>query len=682
MRRPPLNVIDFYKSLWIRAFCQLNNGILLKSLFLYFFLSLLFLPQLAQSETPIVIDDLNTFKVFRGKFVDHLEDPTGKLTIREIASPAFRKRFVPGVDNRVAGTSNVNSSWWLRITIIDSTVDKHVLFELFDFRIDNFEIYVPYQESFKVYKGGSTLPFEERGHIHKNYVFDLYHPRTVPVTIYVKLKTNEPVSFIGAIRTCDRLIHYASLEYFLLSLFYGITIAMMLYNLFLFLVLRDWTYLFYILYVFSIAVYTLCQDGLGFQFLWPDYPLLNDYVGPLALYFIIVCGLLYARSFLNIKRTMPLMDKGLLLIIAIRTLVFIAWIFYPSLSYLVWIDLVPFVFVYVCGILSWYRGYSTARFYVLAFTMFFFGFTIYTLQHFNIITPQPLTVYSLYLGVLCEMLLLSLALADRIKMLIQDKESAQRNIIGKLQENDWLKDQLNKELERKVLERTREFDHFVYRSSHDIKGPLKSIIGLTSVGLKDVDDVVARKYFEHILKSSRRLDSAIDHLSKLMELRESEFKISKVDFQGIIKEVYSGFLQAPGQKRLNLKINYNSTIDFYSDEKLIYSIFYNLIENAIKFRDDKKKESYLEISIKVKKEFAYIVLKDNGLGIDRVSQEKVFDMFYKINPESPGPGLGLYMIKISIDRLSGTIRVNSKEGQGTTMKLALKNSPIEKPILS
>ena len=627
-----------------------------------------------------MIDDQNTFKVFRGKYVDYLEDPSGKLSIKEISSASFQQKFRLGKGEVVSGTSNKNSIWWLRLAFLDSTKDNHVLFELFDFRIDYFEIYVPFQDSFKIYKGGSKLPFEKRGHIHKNYIYDLPHTKGLPITIYVMIKADEPVSFIGAVRTCDRLIEYATTEYFLLALFYGITVAMILYNLFLFLVLRDWTYLFYILYVLSIGIYTLCQDGLGFQYLWPDYPVINDYLSTLSLYFIIVCGLLYARSFLNTKSTMPLWDKGLMIIIALRSIIFIAWIFYPSLGYIAWIDLVPFIYVYVCGIVSWYKGYSTARFYVLAFTMFFCGFTVYTLQHFNIITPQPITVYSFYFGVLCEMLLLSLALADRIKMLIQYKEIAQRDIIGKLQENDWLKDQLNKELERKVLERTREFDHFVYRSSHDIKGPLKSIIGLTSVGLKDVNDVVARKYFEHILKSSKRLDSAMDHLSKLMELRESEFKISKIDFLIIIKEVYSSFLQAPGQKRVNLKINYHSDIDFYSDEKLIYSIFYNLIENAIKFRDDKKKDPYLEISIKVRKSFAYIVLKDNGLGIDSVSQDKVFDMFYKINPDSPGPGLGLYMIKISIDRLDGTIRVSSKEGQGTTMKLALKNSLEEKKM--
>src|SRR5690606_31320284 len=126
--------------------------------------------------------------------------------------------------------------------------------------------------------------------------------------------------------------------------------------------------------------------------------------------------------------------------------------------------------------------------------------------------------YSFNIGVLGEMIMLSLALAERFKLLTHDKHRAQRETIKQLKEKEIIVQRSNKELEKKVLERTKaleeknkELDSFVYRSSHDIKGPLKSIIGASSLAMMEVDNGLAINYFGHILRSSQQLDRVVDH---------------------------------------------------------------------------------------------------------------------------------------------------------------------------
>ncbi|HXA02973.1 MAG TPA: sensor histidine kinase, partial [Cytophagaceae bacterium] len=423
------------------------------------------------------------------------------------------------------------------------------------------------------------------------------------------------------------------------------------------------------------------QDGIGFQYIWPDYPPLNAYGPAIAIYCMVVWMLLYAQSFLETRIHAPFIHKVIYGILILRTIIFLVGIFVDlHIIYNTAIDLVPLAIIYYAGILTWVRGYRPARFYVFAFTVLFIGFIVSSLQQFFIISHNVFTVYSYNLGVFGEMILLSLALADRIKILRKDKEQAQQETILQLTENEALKDKLNKDLEDKVSERTQELkekneqlDTFVYKASHDIKGPLKSIIGLTTVGKMDLPDEKTQVYFDQILKSTNKLDNLLTELLNLTRVKQLKVEKAKFNFKHTVNEVLKSFEHAPNYSRMQFDIHVDQLGDFYTDENMAYSVVQNMIENAIKYMDLRKQNNYLKIDIRTDMNSARMEFEDNGLGIPDDLQPRIFDMFFKVNSGSAGSGLGLHITKISVEKLGGRTELKSKVGIGTTFIVTLKN---------
>lgn len=236
----------------------------------------------------------------------------------------------------------------------------------------------------------------------------------------------------------------------------------------------------------------------------------------------------------------------------------------------------------------------------------------------------------------------------------------------------------NKVLERIIEERTKELkvsneqlEAFVYKASHDIKGPLKSIIGLTALGKKEVDDPVAIEYFNHILKSTKKLDKLLMELLQLARVKRAVVKKEKVKFENLIQDAISHFKHFPDFDKIKIEVEVFQPKDFYSDRNLIYSIIQNLIENPIKYQDKRKEERFLKISVAVSEKAAYLIFEDNGMGIPEQYHEKVFDMFFKVNEGSNGTGLGLYLVRTTVEKLKGHISLISEEGQGTSFYVEL-----------
>jgi two-component system sensor histidine kinase ChiS len=282
-----------------------------------------------------------------------------------------------------------------------------------------------------------------------------------------------------------------------------------------------------------------------------------------------------------------------------------------------------------------------------------------TFIEITIIPPWWKTWWFFSLEVASSILLLFLLYWWRIKN-IRHKNRLLEDIIRRRTE------ELNESNER--------LETFIYKASHDIKGPLKSIIGLTTVGEKDVKDPVALNYFQHILKSTRKLDVLLTDLLQLTKVKQIVLQKEKINFKEMIAESMSSFEHLPGFEKMKFTVDINQTSDFYTDKKLLSSIIQNLIENPIKYKDTLKDECKLHVKINVNTEKSEMIFEDNGLGIPEELQTKVFDMFFKVNDNSFGTGLGLYIVKTSVEKLGGSIRLESKAGVGSTFYLRFNNS--------
>jgi len=230
-----------------------------------------------------------------------------------------------------------------------------------------------------------------------------------------------------------------------------------------------------------------------------------------------------------------------------------------------------------------------------------------------------------------------------------------------------------KTAEAKLKSINQELNTFVYKSSHDLKGPLASIKGLTSIARDEVTDEAGIRYFGLIAQSTDRLDQILTDLLETVKLKETTVTTEKIDLNALIKDVLNSLEHGPDFGRVSFRLNITPNLFIYSDKKILTSVMQNLIDNGVKYRRHGLDNSFVSISIADSKTGINIKMEDNGMGIPEDIQDKVFDMFYRGHSESKGTGLGLYIVKNAVEKLGGTIELQSKVGEGTIFTIFLPN---------
>jgi signal transduction histidine kinase len=575
--------------------------------------------------------------------------------------------------------SSRNDMWAYFEVVNESNVSQTWLLELYDLHIDSYDIYVLKNDSLQNhFVGGDMFPFATKKINHKNFIHQIQFQKGIVYKVYIRIQSKQAVALNGVIRTYQNLLSYSNTEYMLLSIFYGIIGLMGIYSICIYIGTFEKMYLYFTMYILSIAWYSLSNDGLGYQYIWSNR-IFNDYSQSAAVTSISIFSLLYSATFLQLKRISKKYCNAIKIIVAARFLVFVVGvIFYEPIIYLYQVDIGILILVFALGIYSYSNGFKAARFFILAYTALFIGFTTNLLMVLGLIGNNYITVYGLNFGAIAQLFLFSIAVADRLRIIMRETKNTQTGIIMQLKENHDLKDKLTRELEDKVKERTKELefknqqlDAFVYKASHDIKGPLKSIIGLAKLGLIDIKDEHAREYFLHIEKSSQRLDHLVEDLLEVAKIKNTITEEKVIDFEKIIEDVKESFINIPKFAEFYIDVSIKQDRDFYSDEKMIYSIFQNLVENAFNYRDTNKKKSILMIRIEVDKQKSVIEFADNGIGINKDLKDKVFDMFFRASDISGGTGLGLYLVKMAVNKIGGRIQVQTEVNKGTSFSIVI-----------
>lgn len=256
---------------------------------------------------------------------------------------------------------------------------------------------------------------------------------------------------------------------------------------------------------------------------------------------------------------------------------------------------------------------------------------------------------------------------------IHDKHEAPTGAMATLADITSLK---NTEEQLKAI--NQDLNTFVYKSSHDLKGPLSSIMGLTALANKEITDERALNYINMISQGAGRLDNILSDLLETIRIKEGEVTLSEIEFEPIIEEVLRSLGHYENFGRLDIQTSIRLTDKFYADKKILTSVMQNLFENAIKYQDTAKEHSYVKLDISTENGYIWIIIKDNGLGIPEHAQDKIFNMFYRANLSSKGTGLGLYIVRSAIEKLGGRIEMKSQEGAGTEFYIKLpKNSSAE-----
>ena len=229
-----------------------------------------------------------------------------------------------------------------------------------------------------------------------------------------------------------------------------------------------------------------------------------------------------------------------------------------------------------------------------------------------------------------------------------------------------------KKVEEELKVRNTELDNFVYKVSHDLRAPLSSILGLVNLAKLPGNTDNPMDYIDIIGDKVEHLDHFIGDVLSHSKNLKMEVSISNVNFAQIIDRTFSELSYLEGAKEIIRNIKIEGT-DFYNDPWRISEILRNLISNSIKYRRFDSKTSEISVKILTDNLRTEISFADNGIGIDEVSLNKIFEMFYRATEQSDGSGIGLYIVKNAVDKLGGQITVFSKLGEGTRFTLILPN---------
>jgi signal transduction histidine kinase len=220
----------------------------------------------------------------------------------------------------------------------------------------------------------------------------------------------------------------------------------------------------------------------------------------------------------------------------------------------------------------------------------------------------------------------------------------------------------------------KELDSFVYSVSHNIRAPLMSVLGLLNLARMDENEHDALiSYFGMMEASIHKLDHTLKEILDYSRNARSDIRAEPVSIRELIEDGFERLKYMKGSDQIRLDLEIDARAPFYSDAYRLTVILNNLISNAIKYRDTNKKQSFIHIRVQVTEASLQIHFEDNGIGVLPELTEKIFQMFFRATERSEGAGLGLYIVKETVNKLNGVITISSRPGLGTAFEIEIPN---------
>lgn len=241
--------------------------------------------------------------------------------------------------------------------------------------------------------------------------------------------------------------------------------------------------------------------------------------------------------------------------------------------------------------------------------------------------------------------------------------------------NRQAQEEILRQQNEQLIKINKELDSFVYSVSHDLRSPLSSILGLINVakleGFKDPQ--MLNTYFEMIERSILKLDETIKEILDYSRNARGELAIEEIDLEKMIQNAFNQMQYLPGYHGTVKQVSVQNHTALYSDTYRLSVILLNLISNSIKYGDDSKDQKQIQVTATITPAHCVLQVRDNGIGIHSDYIDNVFNMFYRATDRSQGAGLGLYIVKEMVEKLSGSISITSELGEGTKITITIPN---------
>lgn len=614
----------------------------------------------AAAAEPLVLRDGVDSYPLRGHNLDILEDPGGKLTINEVTSPEVAARFTPS-PQPIPNFGFRTSAYWLRFTVDDrSRQPDQWLLELDTFPMKLVDFYLPRANgAFEVKWSGWQRPLSSREIQNRKSVFALGEGAS-PRTFYLRGATQGRVQFPLTILSRQAFEKKDKVSAYIFGAYSGILAAMSIYGLLLFLFLRDRSYLYYFWLILSTLLFMLTINGYFYEFILPEKPLFHEYVFFLTSIPPILLGYIFARAFLHTSRLAPRHDRVMKYLVYFNLLLVPLMFLMPLAGYtkLLFLNLLAAtVLKFSASIICVRRGYHPARYYLAGRIVLWLSSLWFYLESVGLVSFWFPGIYMLMGGIVCDVLLLSLALTDRIKVMQQEKEQA--------------------EAEARRAGQLAMLGELAAGIAHEVNTPINTIINCSELLLTDNP-----KELEHdagiIRSEGRRIAGIVRGLLSFARRGQGE-KTSCSVARLLDDTVY--LVQAKLKKeQIRLLVEVPEDLpDVRANPQQVLQVALNLINNAAQALNDKypgpDKNKIIRLGgEKVKTEEGAMVrltFHDLGPGIPASLLDQVKMPFFTTKPPGQGTGLGLSIAQGIIADHGGTLRLTSREGVSTTVSIDL-----------
>lgn len=622
-------------------------------------------------------------------YVEIFVDSLNTLSIGKIAHPDFQRKFVKSQGNLTFGYLKPNL--WLKVRLKAKDPQSRWFLEIpapFLEYVDFYQLQI--DSTWRHTSAGYYVKQSEREFSHTNHAVKLIFNPDSTNTMYIKIAGKSPKTFpLFAMEESyfNAEIRYQDLGY---GLFFGILLVMFFYNLLLYLTLKQTNYLLYICTIICTFCIFASASGYGGKFLWPENPIMNFYAGRLTLGIMIIFLSVFTIRFLDVKRYSMVMYYLLATLVPLGAISFILVLTETVSSAGNNLISVSTVVYLSTGIVCRIKGNKTATYFIAAWTFYLTGGLLLTLRNSGVLDYNFWTTHFVEIGAALETTIIAFALGDRYRRYKQEKEEIQLLALRVQQEaterlelkvkerteelstaNRELQSMLEKnQLQTQIIEnKNAELDSFFYRISHDLKGPIASMLGLASLAKKDIKDEPAKAYMEKQHVQAERLNNIISGLIQLTKLNDSALQKEQINFNKLIDDCIVSLNHLPEFSRITFRKEVQPDLVFHTEWTLLNAIVQNLIENSIKY--SAAKNAFVEIQVWSGERDVTIRVADNGDGIPAEHQAKIFEMFYRATHQSRGTGLGLYILKRSVDKLAGEIHIESEPGTGSVFTIRL-----------
>ena len=393
-----------------------------------------------------------------GYNLEILTDTNSNITLDE----AIRSRSFIKSENEFPNLGITPYSYWIRFTILNHTSSSNLGIQITQPMIDSVEFYQLNVGKLILsnYSGQGRL-FNSRMIRHQSYIYPVSIISGHANTFYFHIKSYKQLVLPIYIEKFEDVIVSAFITDLLFGIYVGIILVMLLYNLFIYVTVKDVNYLYYVLYLFIVLLTQACLEGYIFRFVLPGSPVAANLGIYISSALIGIAAIEFAKKFLSAKDYTPTLYKvsyAFWFVYAIEIALALTGRFNASYTVVLVAAMLSAIYVIVMAVFIASKGFRPAKFFLIAWSVFILCVIIYVLKDFNIIPYNKFTSSSLLIGSAFEAVMLSFALADKINIFKAEKEKSQEEALKALKENERIIREQNALLETKVSERTVELN--------------------------------------------------------------------------------------------------------------------------------------------------------------------------------------------------------------------------------